>query len=100
MVNRPTEMGRGACMGITRLHLDQRHRVGAGLSRTGIGAGSLAVAMAAVGCSPQGGGPGGDGDGGPGGDGGGGPKHPQCTAGVGTPTTCSLARYALGTAAP
>ena len=98
-------------MGITRLHMDQRHRVVSGLSHTGIVAWSLAVAMAAVGCSLQGGGPGGDGTGGgggPGGDGGGGsggtgsggPRHPQCTAGVGQPTTCSLARYALGTVTP
>lgn len=95
-------------MGITRLHMDQRHGVFSGLSHTGIVAWSLAVATAAVGCSPQGGGPGGDGGGGPGGNGGGGPggnggggpTHPQCTAGVGKPTTCSLARYGLGTVAP
>ena len=99
-------------MGIARRHLDQRHCVVSGLSHTGIVAWSLAVAMAAVGCSSQDGGPGGDGGGGSGGTGGGtgsggsggtggrGPTRPQCTAGVGTPTTCSLARYALGTAAP
>ena len=42
-----------ACMGITRLHLDQRHRVASGLSHTGIVAWSFAVAAAAVGCSLQ-----------------------------------------------
>jgi FG-GAP-like repeat len=93
-------------MGITRLHMDRRHRRVSGLSRTGIAAWSLAVAMAAVGCFRQGDAPGGgggpDGGSGPGrdGGGGGGPTLPQCTAGVGQPTTCSSARYALGAATP
>ncbi len=74
---------------------------------------SLAAAILAMGCviAPGDGGGGGNGGGGNGGGGGGNgggggggggggtqPPKPQCVAGVGTPTTCSAANYALASA--